>query len=328
MWQQSLETEYANLLLRHIHLAYSKISDARSNLENISLLEGTTADLVAGVTLIEQISQNQPSWEREVFSLQESERLLKKHRHNLSGESQSVWMESSRVRGQYNNLEQMLGRRQKLMQDSMPVLQQRILVEDSRHKSRMIDVLREWETLRPLRGNIMPRVALETLANLEIKLKHVLDDEIKLEKAKAILSLAIDPSGEVGAVNDALEELSDLREIWTSVIDPYAKLQVIRDMLWSSITPRKVRLSLEELLKELRSLPNRVRQYDAYTQLLDSVKQFVNGNAVLSELKTDALKEVSSVEIALFFDVYIYIYIYTRTVLTIASFSHLSVTGK
>jgi dynein heavy chain 1 len=179
------------------------------------------------------------------------------------------------------------------MLDSMPVLQQRILVEDSKHKTRMVEVLQEWEKLRPLRGNIIPSAALDTLANLEVKLRHAVDDGVKLEKAKSVLSLATDLSGEVGAANDALEELSDLREVWKSVIDPFAKLQVIRDMLWSSTTPRKIRLSLEELLKELRSLPNRVRQYDAYTYMLETVKQLVHGNSVLSDLKTDALKQVS-----------------------------------
>lgn len=293
LWQQSLESEYANILLRHMHLVHAKIIDARSSLENISLLEGTTSDLVAGVTLIEQISQNHTSWAQEVCSLQDSERLLKKHRHNLAAESQSAWMESSRVRGQYNNLEQILGKRKKIMLDSMPVLQQRILVEDNKHKNRMIEVLREWEKLRPLRGNIIPSAALETLANLEVKLRQAVDDGVKLERAKSVLSLTTNLSGEVGAVNDALEDLSDIREVWKSVTDPFAKLQVIRDTLWINITPRKVRLSLEELLKDLRSLPNRVRQYDAYTHMFDTVKQLVHGNSVLSDLKTDALKQVS-----------------------------------
>lgn len=293
LWQQSLELEYANILLRHMHLIHAKISDARSSLENISLLEGTTSELVAGVTLIEQISQIHTSWEQEVCSLQESERLLKKHRHNFAVESQSAWMESSRVRGQYNNLEQILCKRKKIMLDSMPVLQQRIVVEDNKHKNRMIEVIREWETLRPLRGNINPGAALETLANLEVKLRLAADDGVKLEKAKSVLSLATNLSGEVGAVNDALEELSDIREVWKSVTDPFAKLQIIRDTLWINITPRKIRLSLEELLKDLRSLPNRVRQYDAYTHMFDAVKQLVNGNSVLSDLKTDALKPVS-----------------------------------
>jgi hypothetical protein len=159
-----------------MHLVYAKISDARSCLEKISLLDGTTADLVAAVTLIEQIGQNHTSWEQEVCSLQENERLIKKYRHNnLSVESQSGWMESSRVRGQYNNLEQILGKRKKFMLDSMPVLQQRILVEDSKHTNRTVEVLREWEKLRPLRGNIIPSAALETLANLEVKLRHAVD---------------------------------------------------------------------------------------------------------------------------------------------------------
>jgi dynein heavy chain 1 len=41
----------------------------------------------------------------------------------------------------------------------------------------------------------------------------------------------------------------------------------------------------------MRSLPNRIRQYDSYTQLHDAVKGYIAGHSLLSDLKTEALKE-------------------------------------
>lgn len=287
LWQQTLEAEYANVLLRQIKLVYSKISDARSKLELISLLEGTTSDLVSSVTLIETYSQSQLIWEKEVSSLQESESLLKKQRHTY----QSEWVETSRVWGQYVHFEQILGKRRKAMLDSMPVLQQRIIAEDTRHKNRMTDVLRDWENFRPLRGNIAPSAALETIGDFQVKLNCVASDEVNMRKAKSSLGMQDCLPREADALNDALQELSDLKEVWTSMLDPYSRLQNLKDILWTNITPRKVRLGLEELMKELRSLPNRVRQYDAYTQMLDTLKQFVSGNSIIADLKTEALKE-------------------------------------
>jgi dynein heavy chain 1, cytosolic len=54
---------------------------------------------------------------------------------------------------------------------------------------------------------------------------------------------------------------------------------------------RKVRRGLDDLLASMRSLPNRIRQYDAYEQLHEAVKGYVAGHGLLSDLKTEALKE-------------------------------------
>jgi dynein heavy chain 1, cytosolic len=54
---------------------------------------------------------------------------------------------------------------------------------------------------------------------------------------------------------------------------------------------RKVRRCLDDLLASMRSLPNRIRQYDAYEQLHEAVKGYVAGHGLLSDMKTEALKE-------------------------------------
>jgi dynein heavy chain 1 len=289
-WQRDLQAEFAKVLSRHIHDAHDKISEARTKLENVALLEGSTSDLVAGVTYIQQISQVCASWDKEVTSLQESERLLKKERYNFSSDGGAAWMEASRVRGQYGNLEQILSKRQKTMQDSIPILQQRILAEDKLHKGRVKEVLREWEEERPLRGSFSPEVAMETLAQLEVKLQKSSTDEKNLSSAKDALDMEYSMSGESDSMRDALEELSDLKEVWSSVRDPCEKMQVLKDTLWTNATPRKIRGSLEDLTRQLRALPNRVRQYDAFTFLLELTKKLLSGNSVLTDLKTEALK--------------------------------------
>ncbi len=44
-------------------------------------------------------------------------------------------------------------------------------------------------------------------------------------------------------------------------------------------------------MEEMRSLPNKIRQFDAYVSLHETIKSYLAGHAVLSDLKTDALKD-------------------------------------
>jgi dynein heavy chain 1 len=75
------------------------------------------------------------------------------------------------------------------------------------------------------------------------------------------------------------------------MMEPFNTLDIIKDTPWATAVMRKVRRSLEDLLASMRSLPNRIRQYDAYNHLHEEVKNYIAGHALLSEMKTEALKE-------------------------------------
>ena len=51
----------------------------------------------------------------------------------------------------------------------------------------------------------------------------------------------------------------------------------------------KVRRALDNLLAGMRSLPNRIRQYDAYAFLYDTLKNYTIGHGIMSNMKTEAL---------------------------------------
>ena len=114
-------------------------------------------------------------------------------------------------------------------------------------------------------------------------------DQENLIKAKDALALDVGPSST--EISDCLNEASDLAEVWEAVSKPFSVLLDLKATLWATAVMRKVRKRLDDLLIDLRTLPNRVRQYDAYTALYDKVKSFLAGQSTLSDCKTDALKE-------------------------------------
>ena len=175
------------------------------------------------------------------------------------------------------------------MQEQVPLLQSRIVAEDKTNSQKVTDLVTDWANNKPLIGNITPDQAIETLTKFEFNMKKAQLDQTNLIKAKDALGL------DVGATNSeistCLEEVSDLTEVWEAVSKPYGVLLDLKDTLWATAKMRKVRKALDDLLIELRSLPNRIRQYDAYTALYDKIKSFLSGHATMSDMKTDALKD-------------------------------------
>jgi len=283
LWQRELQAGFAELLETRVVETHDLLASVKAKLEAVSL-EGSTGNIVIGVTYLQEMTLKAKQWAKDTEKLCECERLLKKQRHTFKGD----WMEASRAKGQFTQFEHILLKRNKSMSEQIPVLQQRVLAEDKLNSQRVSDLMSTWEAEKPLRGNMAPADALEVLAKYEVTMQKSCTDFDNLSAAKDALGL--DSSGE-NLVSESLDELNDLKEVWDAVNVPYSKLEELKEVQWNTLVPRKTRKSLEDLGLGLRSLPNRVRQYDGYTFLNDTIKKYLADHSVLSDLKTDALKD-------------------------------------
>lgn len=84
--------------------------------------------------------------------LADSEKLLKRQRHVFRGD----WLEASLVGGQLQQVEQLLTKRNRTMQEQIPLLQSRVVAEDKANSQRVSDLVNDWESNKPLMGNITP----------------------------------------------------------------------------------------------------------------------------------------------------------------------------
>ena len=286
-WQKELQTYFAAVLSERINESYEKVSCAKARLEGISL-EGAsvaTNEIVLGVTFLQEVTQQLPLWRRKSKELFESEKLLKRQRHVFRGD----WTEASIVMGQLQQVEQVLSKRTRTMEEQVPLLRSRIVAEDKTNAQRLSELINDWEENKPLIGNITPDQAIDRLAKFEFNMKKAKIDHENLTKAKDALCLT---AGVVSSdISDCLDEIRDLAEVWEAVSKPYTALLDLKDSLWATAVMRKIRKALDDLMIDLRSLPNRIRQYNAYNTLYNEIKSLLAGHATLSDLKTDSLKE-------------------------------------
>ena len=285
-WQKELQVSFAGILAQCINESFQKIADSKAKLETASLESSSnTENIVLGVTFIQEMKLQTEPWTDEIAKLESSERLLKRQRHHF----RSDWVETNVVKGQFEQLQQILERRTSTMEQQFPLLQARISAEEKAAAKRTAELLSEWENDKPLRGNMPPATAMAALAKFEFNLNKAKTQQENLIKAKDALRL--EHTAEDNALAECLEELMALKEVWEAVTKPFDVLQTIKDTPWSTAVMRKIRRALDDLLAEMRSLANRIRQYDAYNHLHDQVKGYITGHGLLTELKSEALKE-------------------------------------
>jgi len=264
---------------------HEKVDAAKTKLEETSLDSASTENIVLGVTFIQEVKQKSGTWAKEIEIMASSEKLLKKQRYAFH----SDWTETSVVKGLHASLLQILERRTRAMEQQVPLLQARVSAEDKTASKQLLELLKSWEQEKPLRGTVSPPEALRMLTMYELSMKQAHVHQENLIRAKDALGL--EHALETNEVVECLNELSDLKEVWEAMMEPHSTLEEIKDTPWSTAVMRKIRRALDDLLASMRSLPNRIRQYDAYTQLHDTIKVYINGHGLLTDLKTESLKE-------------------------------------
>jgi dynein heavy chain 1 len=127
-----------------------------------------------------------------------------------------------------------------------------------------------------------------------MKLKEERDNIIKAKEALEIpesSSTTNQAAQNRVRVQVALEELLDLKGVWNELMLIWKQVNELKEKQWITIQPRKLRQSLEELVQQLTNLPQRLRQYDSYQHVKNVLQQYIKVNILVTELKSEALKE-------------------------------------
>lgn len=72
----------------------------------------------------------------------------------------------------------------------------------------------------------------------------------------------------------AIEELQDLKGVWSELKKIWEKVDELREKPWLSVAPRKVRQELDQLLQQLKAFPARLKTYSSYEYAVQLLKSY------------------------------------------------------
>lgn len=167
-------------------------------------------------------------------------------------------------------------------------LQLKIVAEDKIVENKINDIIAEWEQTRPVQGNMRADTAMNVINVFEGKLSRVQEEYDLVCRAKEALDLELTRHTRLEPV---FEELRDLKAVWTALSGIWAQINELREIMWASVQPRKLRSQLDGLLNSTKEMPTRMRQYAAFEYVQEILRSLLKSNAVISELKSEALKD-------------------------------------
>ena len=167
-------------------------------------------------------------------------------------------------------------------------LQLKITAEDKIVKSRIEAIVVDWEANKPIQGSLKADTAVQATIAFETRVNRLREEYDTVSRAKEALHLELIPDNRLDPV---LEEISDLKAVWTALSGVWAQVAELREALWSTVQSRKLRQHLDGLLSTTREMPSRMRQYAAFEYVQDMLRQHLKSNVLVSELKSEALRE-------------------------------------
>ena len=283
-WQHDVLLKFASRLGTRMRDVYVEVERSRRELEGQSLEASSTAQAVSLITVVQQCKRKFQAWEPEMDAFRKGQTALARQRYQFP----SDWLYVDQVDHEWSILTDILARKLKVVQDQTDALRAKILAEDKIIHERINDIAAQWNQEKPVSGTIAPDSAATILASFQAKLTNLKNEAEMVFKAKEALDL---PSAMDNTLASILEEVDDFTSVWAALSTIWKSLGDLREALWTNVQPRKLRQSIENLIKVTKDMPSRMRQYAAFEHVQNVLRQSLRANAVLTDLKSEAVRE-------------------------------------
>ncbi|CAO3598448.1 unnamed protein product [Absidia cylindrospora] len=283
-WQKDILNKFGSMLGTSMRDFHTSVSKGRFELEQQSIESNSTGEAVTFITFVQDLKRKVAKWSQDVELFRQGQKTLERQRFQFPND----WVYVDQVDGEWSAFNEILGRKNNAIQEQVAGLQMKIVAEDKVVEQKIRDICAEWEKSKPVQGDIKPDIATNTLSIFEGRVTRLKEEYDMVCRAKEALDLEQTSEDRLDPV---LEELRDLKSVWTALAKVWQSVYEIRDTPWSSVLPRKVRQSIDELVNSTKEMPNRMRQYAAYEYVQDTLRQLLRVNPLVSDLKSEALRE-------------------------------------
>lgn len=283
-WQHEILTKFAVRLGNRVREVHAELEKARKDLEVQSLEATSTAQAVQFITIVQTCKRKVKAWGPEVEIFRQGQTALVRQRYQFPAD----WLSVEQVDSEWTALNEILTRKAKIVQDQTDALRAKITAEDKVVGDKIAEITSEWNEEKPVSGTIAPDVASATLASFESRITRLHEESEMVSRAKEALDLPASPDSALAAI---LEEVQDFKSVWAALSTIWKSLNDLRETLWNSVQPRKLRAAIDGLIKMTKEMPSRMRQYAAFEHIQNVLRQFLKVNPVLTDLKSEAVRD-------------------------------------
>ncbi|MCJ1472503.1 hypothetical protein MMC13_001151 [Lambiella insularis] len=283
-WQHEIILKFAGRLNNRMREVCAELGRSRRDLEGQSLDAASTAQAVSLITVVQQCRRKVQQWEPEIDLFMQGQTALTRQRYQFSTD----WLYLDQIDHEWAALNEILSRKVKIVKEQTDALRAKIIAEDKIVREKIADAVIQWNEAKPVAGTIAPELASSTLKSYQARFRSLNSESNMVFKAKEALDLPGSPDNSLTSV---LEEIQDFTSVWAALSTVWQSINDLRDTLWATVQPRKVRQSIDGLIKMTKEMPSRMRQYAAFEHVQTILRQLLKANPLIADMKSEAVRE-------------------------------------
>ena len=265
-------------------IVLSDLVDCKKRLEVVELA-GTTGNALQEVSCVLQAQQTVRDKQLAVDLLLDSERLLKRQRHDFPLD----WMSAANTLSLLTEVSTLLDIRSHSMTVQLPLLRERLLSESANVEEQAATLLQSWASNRPSNGRMEPGAAMQVLGGTETRVAELLVEAQRVELAQKAMNV---PLGQTLPLLLALQkEVSCIKTAWAYVVLVRDRLNSFRVQHVSSVKPDEIAQMLELEAHALLQQSEDIRSSECVVYLHEQLLLLQNYQPLLKEMHSAELQD-------------------------------------
>jgi dynein heavy chain 1 len=282
-WHRDLLLKFSQFLSDAVKSLHISITKGRKSLESIELSLTSVTETVELISNLQTQRKLLAEVKQSLILFRAGEMILFKNKFKFTEDHIFV----DQVDNDYDGLNEIIFLRSRSIDDHLDVITKNIETESHRIENLVTELHGEWSKSKPV-NNSSPTEAISILKGFQTKVSIAEKRRKLLNEAASLLVLPIVVSSDLTLI---LEELNDLKSVWSSVQGLWDSLEDLKKTEWSSLKTRQLRKQLDELLQHTRSMPVRIRQHQPYQKFLKLIVDLSDSQKIILTLKEEFIKE-------------------------------------
>ncbi|CAH6719016.1 dynein heavy chain, cytoplasmic [[Candida] jaroonii] len=283
-FQRSIIKKFADIFQKAIHDFDDVIINATK------LLSFNTMDSANFILNLSKFIETKEafggSWKQNHDLLVDSSKMLQKFGFVFP----TNWTFVEQIDNNLSVIESIINKKQSIIEENFEFIKSRIIGQTNELSETILRFKDDWYSKRPISGDANPTMILNSLKNFESTCNGYISTKESLMMISEYFKIEI-PDIEIQVLLDVQEEIKNFHQVWSSINALNGQIQSFKKLKWSEVKPRDIRIKLENLLEESRSLPIKVRQYAAFDDIQQNAKDLMKQNKYLIDLKNENLKD-------------------------------------
>lgn len=224
------------------------------------------------------------SIQEKISSFNKGQTLLQKRKFKAPQD----WIFVEQLENNFSIVKTLLERKDKIIEANNEIIVSKVKSEAIKINEEIKKLIGDWFNKKPISGNLNPSNAITNLIAFEDKVGHLDKSKTSVLKISSNLKIPIEIEEDLF---DIVDEIEDLKSVWSSINTLWEDLERVKSSKWSEVQPRILRRQLDDVLMNSRSLPTKVRQYAAFDEIQNLIKSYLKNFSYINDLKSDAMKK-------------------------------------